>query len=77
MAAELTRAGFVELLRDEIGLDLETADLARGLDELPGWDSVQLLAILVLLEKRVDRALSLPDFLDAADLETIYEMVTR
>jgi acyl carrier protein len=76
MAAPLTRTDFVGILRDEIGLDIGEPDLGRALDELAGWDSVHLLALLVLLEKETGTPLSLPDFLDAGSLESIYEMVT-
>ncbi|MFD7549518.1 phosphopantetheine-binding protein [Streptomyces sp. NPDC059578] len=76
MAVPLTRTDFVGILRDEIGLDVTEVDLGRGLDELTGWDSVHLLALLILLEKEIGTPLSLPDFLDAGSLESIYELVT-
>ncbi|GLX10997.1 phosphopantetheine-binding protein [Microbispora sp. NBRC 16548] len=80
MTAAISRDEFVGLLRDEIGLAVGAVgaeDLGRTFDEVPGWDSLHLLTMLVLLEKRVSRPLSLPDFLDAASLETIYELVNR
>lgn len=77
MTAAISRDEFVDLLRDEIGLAVAAEDLGRTFDEVPGWDSLHLLTMLVLLEKRVSRPLSLPDFLDAASLETIYELVNR
>jgi acyl carrier protein len=77
MTAEISRAEFVDLLQDEIGLDVGAGDLGRAFDDLSGWDSVRLLAMLVLLEKRLGRPLSLPGFLEAANLESIYEMVNR
>ncbi len=77
MTAEISRAEFVDLLQDEIGLDVGAGDLGRAFDDLSGWDSVRLLAMLVLLEKRLGRPLSLPGFLEAASLESIYEMVNR
>ncbi|WP_169945203.1 phosphopantetheine-binding protein [Microbispora sp. H11081] len=77
MTAAISRDEFVDLLRDEIGLAVGAEDLGRTFDEVPGWDSLHLLTMLVLLEKQVGRPLSLPDFLDAASLETIYELVNR
>jgi acyl carrier protein len=74
---EFQLADFVRLLRDEIGLDVAEADLARSLDEVPGWDSVHLLTIITRLEERVRRQLSLPDFLDAPSLAAIYDLVSR
>jgi acyl carrier protein len=65
---------FVALLRDQLGLDVTAADLATGLDHLPGWDSVQLLSLCTTLEQRTGRGLSLPDVLDATSLGRIYEL---
>ncbi|CAJ62718.1 hypothetical protein FRAAL4076 [Frankia alni ACN14a] len=50
-------------------------DLGLGLDELPGWDSVQLLAVLVILERNADAQISLPALLEAGSLESIYQLV--
>ncbi|RGA03960.1 acyl carrier protein [Microbispora triticiradicis] len=75
--AAISREEFVDLLQDEIGLAVGGDDLGRALDEVPGWDSLHLLTMLVLLEKRVRRPLSLPDFLEAASLESVYELVNR
>lgn len=77
MTAAISREEFVDLLRDEIGLAVAAEDLGRTFDEVPGWDSLHLLTMLMLLEKRVGRPLSLPDFLDAAGLGAIYELVNR
>jgi acyl carrier protein len=77
VTAGISRAEFVDLLQDEIGLDVGAEDLGRPFDDLAGWDSVRLLGMLVLLEKHVGRPLSLPAFLEAANLESIYEMVNR
>ncbi|WP_050997401.1 MULTISPECIES: acyl carrier protein [Frankia] len=71
----MTRTTFVGLLRDEIGLDVNVEDLGLGLDELPGWDSVQLLAVLVILERNADAQISLPALLEAGSLESIYQLV--
>ncbi|MGP4043538.1 phosphopantetheine-binding protein [Streptomyces sp. 2A115] len=77
MTAALTKGDFADLVRDEVGIDVAEGDLGRGFDELPGWDSVHLLSLLVLLEKELGNQLSLPDFLEAGSLDSIYEMVTR
>jgi len=77
MSDALTRDEFAELVLDQTGIELGERDLHRALDQLDGWDSVQLLGLLVALEKRVGRQLSLPDFLDAGDLGSLYEMVIR
>jgi acyl carrier protein len=71
----MNRSAFAELINEEIGLDIGVDDLAVGFDKLPHWDSVHLLAMIVLLEKQSGRRLSLPDVLSAGNLEAIYELV--
>jgi acyl carrier protein len=71
----MTRSAFAELIQEEIGLDIGVDDLAVGFDQLPQWDSVHLLAIIVTLEKASGKRLSLPDFLSAGTLADIYELV--
>ncbi|WP_236792301.1 acyl carrier protein [Amycolatopsis sp. GM8] len=73
----MTKSAFATLISDEMGLDIVEDDLALSFDELPGWDSVHLLSMLTLLEKHVTKSLSLPDFLEARSLGSIYELVTR
>ncbi|MFE9428510.1 acyl carrier protein [Kitasatospora sp. NPDC006697] len=77
MTTLLTRAEFAALVRDELGLPVTEAELAVDFDQLPGWDSVQLLNVLILLERRVARQLSLPDLLEVRTLGTVYELATR
>ncbi|MET8981431.1 phosphopantetheine-binding protein [Streptomyces sp. NPDC004539] len=77
MSTALGRQRFADLVRDELGIDVPEPELGRPFDALPGWDSVHLLTLLTLLEKETGTPLSLPDFLDAGSLESIYELVTR
>jgi acyl carrier protein len=63
---------FIALVRDELGLPVTAGDASRGLDEIPGWDSVHLLWLLTALERETGRQVSLPDVLEAASLEQIY-----
>jgi acyl carrier protein len=65
---------FVVLLRDEIGLPVTAEDTTRALDDVPGWDSMHLLTLLTLLERRTGQRISLPDVLQAGTLERIYEL---
>lgn len=66
---------FVELLQDEIGLPVTAADVDRDLDQVAGWDSVQLLTLLTALERVTGRSISLPDVLTAASLGGIHAVV--
>jgi acyl carrier protein len=70
-----TITDFVELVRDHLGLDVTPEQLATGFDELPGWDSVQLLALCIALEQATGQDISLPDMLDATSLGHIYQLV--
>jgi acyl carrier protein len=64
----------VALLHDEMGLHV-TEDHARlRLDQIDGWDSVHLLSLLTLLERRTGRSLSLAAVLEAGSLHDIYTL---
>jgi acyl carrier protein len=65
---------FVILLRDELGLPVTAGDMTLGLDDVAGWDSVQLLSLLPLLERRTGRTLPFADLLQARNLEDIYSL---
>ncbi len=67
---------FVDIIRVELGLPLNTADAELDLDQVPGWDSVYLLTLLTVLEKRTGAPVSLPDVLAATSLREIYIVVT-
>ncbi|WP_031525362.1 acyl carrier protein [Streptomyces sp. NRRL F-5123] len=67
---------FVSVIRDELGLPVTVDDASRGFDELPGWDSVHLVWLLSVLERRTGRSVSLPDVLEARDLAGIYSVVS-
>ena len=67
-------ADFVALVCDQLGLPV-TPVLAEGrLDEIPGWDSVQLLWLVTALENATGRAVSFPDLLEATTLADIYRL---
>ena len=63
---------FLQLVRDGLGLPVTAEDAERGLDEIPGWDSVHLLWLLTSLEQRTGRSISMPDVLEASSLGQIY-----
>lgn len=67
---------FLSLIRDDLGIPLTAADLDLALDEVAGWDSVQLLSLLGLLERATGRPVSLPAVLEAATLADIYVVAT-
>ncbi|TYB45390.1 acyl carrier protein [Actinomadura chibensis] len=63
---------FRALLREELGLSVTEEDLAAPLDQVPGWDSVHVLSLLTLLERRTGRSLPLSWFLEASTLTEIF-----
>nr|UPI48931.1 acyl carrier protein [Micromonospora sp.] len=63
---------FRTLLRDDLGLPVTEEDLAVPLDQVPGWDSVHVLSLLTLLERRTGRSLPLSWFLEASTLTEIF-----
>jgi hypothetical protein len=66
---------FVSLIRDELGLEVTSADVGKGFDELPGWDSVLLLSLLTAMERETGQQLSLPDVLEAGNLRQLHALV--
>lgn len=66
---------FTALIRDEIGLPVTPGNIALGFDQLPGWDSVHLLSLLTLLERKTGRQIMLPDLLEAPSLADVYAIV--
>jgi acyl carrier protein len=66
---------FITLVSDEIGLSVTAADADRPLGDLPGWDSLHLVTLLSIVERRTGRAVSLPDVLQAGSLAGIYRVV--
>jgi acyl carrier protein len=65
------------LIHDELGLPVTAEDADRDLREVAGWDSVQLLRLVTLLEQRTGRPVSLPAVLDAPNLAGIYAVAVR
>jgi acyl carrier protein len=65
---------FVALLRDEIGIPVTAHDTSLRLDEVAGWDSVHLLSLLTLLERRTGHSVPFADVLEAETLKDIYAL---
>jgi acyl carrier protein len=73
----LSPADFIGIIHDELGIEVQAADLDRDLDEVAGWDSVHLLALAVTLERRSPVRVPLPDLLTARTLGAIHRLVSR
>jgi acyl carrier protein len=68
---------FLALLQDEMGLPVTSDDTAVSLDQVAGWDSVHLLTLLTLIERRTGRGLRLADALEAGSLREIYALAVE
>jgi acyl carrier protein len=65
---------FLAILRDDLGLPVTARDVPLTLDQVSGWDSLHLLSLLTLLERRTGRSLPLSSALEATSLEEIYTL---
>jgi acyl carrier protein len=65
---------FADLLRSQLGLAVTPEQISGDFDQVPGWDSVQLLALLTVLERATGRRISLPDVLEAGSLHDVFSV---
>jgi acyl carrier protein len=65
----------ITLIQDELGIAVTADDAGRSLDEIPGWDSVHLLWLVTVVERRTGRPASLPGLLEARDIEGLYAVL--
>ncbi|MGW9213484.1 acyl carrier protein [Embleya sp. NPDC055664] len=72
----MTLDDFVLVLRDSLGLPVTAEVVREDFDQVPGWDSVHLLALVTVLERETGRQVSLPDALEARTLKDIYDLAT-
>jgi acyl carrier protein len=72
-----TLEDFLTLIHEELGIAVTKEDAGLPLDEVVGWDSVHLLALMTAVERETGRAVSLPDVLEAQSLEGIHAVLTR
>lgn len=67
---------FIDLVGEQIGLPVTLADAERPLDQVPGWDSLHLISLLSIMERRTGRPVSLPTVLEAGTLGEIYRLAS-
>lgn len=65
---------FIALISDEIGIAVTRENVGAPFDELPKWDSVLMLALLVLLERETQHRIAVPDALQSRSLLELYQM---
>ncbi|NED88369.1 acyl carrier protein [Streptomyces sp. SID11233] len=69
-------AGFLQAVREELGLVLGDEDADTELDLLPDWDSLHLMRLVMLLERERGHAVPVADVLHARTLREIHELAT-
>ncbi|MBW5485968.1 acyl carrier protein [Streptomyces bambusae] len=67
--------GFLDLIRDELGLDLSVQEAEADLDALPAWDSVHLLRLVMLIEQETGRRIPVASVLQARSIAQIHAHV--
>lgn len=72
----MTLRSFLDLVGDDLGLDLEGPAVATvRLADLPRWDSVHLLRLVVLLERESGRRVPVRKILEAQSLKEIHALM--
>jgi acyl carrier protein len=71
-----SRDEFVDLLRDELAVLVTADDLAADVDQLPDWNSGNLIRLVVALERATGRRVPVDKLLTARSLETMYRLAT-
>lgn len=65
---------FMLLVEEELGLPVTAEEAGRHFDELAGWDSLHMLALLAAVERRTGRRVPLPEMLEATTLRDVYAL---
>jgi acyl carrier protein len=65
---------FVFLVNSELGIPVTRENVGAPFDELPKWDSVHLLSLLVLIERETQRRIAMPAVLESTSLLHLYEL---
>ncbi|XUL94510.1 acyl carrier protein (plasmid) [Streptomyces galilaeus] len=68
-------AGFLDAVRDELGLDLTDEQAAADFDLLPDWDSVHLLRMVMFLERETGRSVPVSSVLQARSMREIHALI--
>ncbi|MFC8718549.1 acyl carrier protein [Kitasatospora sp. NPDC057198] len=68
---------FLGLVRRELDLPVGAGDADRDLAELPGWDSMNLLRLVALLEAEGGRRIPVHALLEAHSLREVHSVLER
>jgi acyl carrier protein len=67
---------FMFLIRDELGIPVTVEDATREFDMVPGWDSTHMIWLVIIIEQKMGRRISVVDILEAPNLEYIFYLAT-
>ncbi|WP_328870176.1 phosphopantetheine-binding protein [Streptomyces sp. NBC_00287] len=68
-------AEFQRLVREDLQLPLTADDFTSDFDQLPDWDSLLLLKLVVLLERATGHPVPVSRLFEARSLQEIHTMV--
>jgi acyl carrier protein len=64
---------FLRLLRADLGLAIEANELSADLDNVPAWDSMLLLKLVVALERETGRKMPVGRLMAMRSLREMYD----
>jgi acyl carrier protein len=71
----ITRQDFIRIVRDELALPLSDADLQSDLDQVVDWQSVQIVRLIVALEKETGQHVPVSQLMEQRTLGGMYAAV--
>ena len=71
----ITRQDFIRIVRDELALPLSDADLQTDLDQVVNWKSVQIVRLIVALEKETGQRVPVSRLMEQQTLAGMYAAV--
>jgi acyl carrier protein len=71
----ISQEEFVAILDEELGFTISGDDLKADVGHLIGWDSVMLLRVQLVFEKKLNRRISLPRLLEARTMGAVFEVM--
>ncbi|WP_419992804.1 acyl carrier protein [Streptomyces boninensis] len=77
LGSEPDLGDIVGLFRDDLGVELTAREADVELDDLPGWDSMNLLRLIMLVEQGTGRRLPLPDVLQARTVRQLHHLIAH
>ncbi|MCJ1681143.1 acyl carrier protein [Streptomyces sp. APSN-46.1] len=71
----ISRSAFLEIVRDELQLPLAESELVTEFDQFVHWESLQVLRLVMALERETGTRLPVSELITEQSLEGIYQRV--